>query len=76
MENILIKVKSKADKRLIMNLAQRLGFDSFAVSESEKRMLAKKKFVQLASNMPKIDISDEQINEVVESVRAKRYTNG
>jgi hypothetical protein len=75
-ENILVQVKTKSDSKLIFDIVRKMGFDSFVVSDFDRRMLARKKLVQIASTIKKMNISDEEISEVVESVRSKRYSNG
>ena len=39
----------------------------------EKQKEAMKIFAQMVADSPKIDISDEEIDEIVEEVRSKRY---
>lgn len=39
----------------------------------EKQKVAMKIFEEMVSQSPKIDISDEEINAIVEEVRTKRY---
>jgi hypothetical protein len=74
MENIVIQVKSKSDSKLIFDMVKRMGFDSFVVSDFDKRMLARKKNVQIVSAIPKEDISEEEISNFIETVRFERYS--
>jgi hypothetical protein len=76
MENIVIQVKSKSDRKLISDMVKRMGFDSFVVSDFDKRMLARKKLVQIVSAIPQKDISEEEISNIIETVRSERYSNG
>jgi len=75
MENIVIQVKTKSDRKLIFDIANKMGFDSFVVTDFDKRMLSRKKLIQIASNISKIDLSEEEISKIVESVRSVRYSN-
>ncbi len=56
-------------------MLNKLGIDSVSLEEYEfqKRLDARKKFAELVQNSPKIDITDKEIDAIVEEVRAKRY---
>ncbi len=56
-------------------MLNKLGIDSVSLEEYEfqKRLDARKKFAELVQNSPKIDITDREIDAIVEEVRAKRY---
>jgi hypothetical protein len=75
MENLVININSEEEKKFITELLNKLGIDSISLKDYEfqKRLAARKKFAKLIEESPKIDISDEEIDAIVEEVRAKRY---
>ena len=75
MESLIVNVKTEEEREFIIKLLNRLGIDSISLEEYEfqKRLEARKKFAELVQNSPKIDITDEEIDAIVEEVRAKRY---
>jgi len=75
MESLIINVKTEEEKEFIAQLLNKLGIDSVSLEEYEfqKRLDARKKFAELVQNSPKIDITDREIDAIVEEVRAKRY---
>ena len=75
MESLVINVNSEEEKKFITQLLNKLGIESIALEDYEfqKRLEARKKFAALVKDSPKIDITDEEINAIVEEVRAKRY---
>lgn len=74
MDSIVIQVPSKSDLKLLLELASKMGFKSFALSERETRMLARQK---LAAIVEDADVAEEpsmeEINDIVEQVRTRRY---
>ena len=74
MDSIVIQVPSKSDLKLLLELASKLGFKSFSINERETRLLARQK---LATVIEEVDILEEptmeEINEIVEQVRTRRY---
>ncbi len=75
MESLVINVNTKEEKNFIKQLLDKLGIDNISMEDYEfqKRLDARKKFAELVKNSPKINITDEEINSIVEEVRAKRY---
>ncbi len=75
MESLIINVKTEEEKEFIAQLLSKLGIDSVSLEkyEFQKRLDARKKFAELVQNSPKIDITDKEIDAIVEEVRAKRY---
>ena len=77
MESIVIQVPSKSDLKLLFELASKLGFKSFSVTERETRILARQKLATIAEA---VDSSEEptmeEINDIVEQVRTRRYAQG
>lgn len=77
MESIVIQVPSKSDLKLLLELASKLGFKSFSVTEKETRMLARQKMVAIVEG---VETSEEptmeEINDIVEQVRTRRYAQG
>ncbi|MCU0347800.1 MAG: hypothetical protein MUC59_12740 [Saprospiraceae bacterium] len=75
MPSILIQVPSKSDPKLLLELAGKLEFKSFALSERETRILARQKLAAITED---VDVAEapsmEEINEIVEQVRTCRYT--
>lgn len=75
MESLIINISSEEEKKFITQLLNKLGINNISMEDYEfqKRMEARKKLAELLKNSPKIDITDEEINTIVEEVRAKRY---
>lgn len=75
MESLIININSEEEKKLITQLLNKLGIESISMEnyEFQKRLEARKKFAALVETSPKIDITDEEIDAIVEEVRAKRY---
>ncbi len=75
MESLVINVNTEEEKNFIKQLLDKLGIDNISMEDYEfqKRLDARKKFAELVKNSPKINITDEEINSIVEEVRAKRY---
>ena len=75
MESLVININSDEEKKFITQLLNKLGIDSISLEDYElqKRLGARKKLAELVEDSPKIDISDEEIDAIVEEVRAKRY---
>ncbi len=75
MESLVINISSEEEKKFITQLLNKLGVESISIEDYEfqKRLEARKKFAKLVEESPKIDISDEEIDAIVEEVRAKRY---
>ena len=75
MESLIVSVKTEEEKEFITQLLNRLGIDNISLEEYEfqKRLQARKKLAQLIESSPKIDITEDEIDAIVEEVRAKRY---
>jgi hypothetical protein len=75
MESLIINIKTAEEKEFITQLLRKLGINSISLKEYEfqKRLDARKKFAELVPNSQKINITDEEIDAIVEEVRAKRY---
>ncbi len=75
MNKIIVEAKTKEEFEFISQLFNKLGLESQSLDEYEfqKRLEARKQLAELLSTSPKIDISDEEIDAIVEEVRAKRY---
>jgi len=75
MESLIVNLKNEEEKEFITQLLNRLGVDNISLQEYEfqKRLEARKRFAEFVQNSPKIDITDEEIDAIVEEVRAKRY---
>ena len=73
MENVIIKVKTKSDSKFLSELAKKLGFDSFVLSDFDKRYLARKKLTELTDTINESSISENEITEIVKRVRSSRY---
>ena len=77
MESIVIQVPSKSDLKLLLELASKLGFKSFSVTEKETRMLARQKMVAIVEGVETSqEPTMEEINDIVEQVRTRRYAQG
>jgi DNA-binding transcriptional regulator YhcF (GntR family) len=75
MENIIVQPKNKSELEVISNYLKQneISFISEEEYEFQKRIKARKEFARLVKESPKIDITDEEIDAIVEEVRAKRY---
>jgi NADPH:quinone reductase-like Zn-dependent oxidoreductase len=73
MENILISIENKRDADFLIQLAKKLGFNPLVVSDSEKRLLARKKLVQLSEEIEKSIVSEPEIQYEINKVRRKGY---
>lgn len=72
MENILITTQRNSDADFLLNLVRKLGFDALIISDDKKRLLARKKLIQLSDAIEKSDVSDAEIQEEISRIRAKR----
>jgi len=75
MNKIIVEARNEEELEFISQLFNKLGIESQSLDEYEfqKRLEARKQFAELLNTSPKIDISDEEIDAIVEEVRAKRY---
>ena len=73
MENIVISIGNKSEADFFIQLAQKLGFNPLLVSDDKKRLLARKKLIQLSSAVAKNNISEEEIIKEIIRLRQKRY---
>lgn len=76
MGNLIVTIKNPADFQLLSALLQRLGLESYAVSEPERRWLARRRLVEGVDQIPPGDnISEEEIQAEVEAVRLARHSS-
>lgn len=73
MKSIIITVQNASELKLLEELARKMGFAAFELAEKDKRLLARRKFVELSSQFSKIDLTEEEILQEVKEVRAARY---
>lgn len=75
MNKIIVELQNEDElESLEKYLTQRgIIFKTEDEYEIEKQKVAMKIFEEMVSQSPKIDISDEEINAIVEEVRTKRY---
>ncbi|HYV92965.1 MAG TPA: hypothetical protein VE978_14340 [Chitinophagales bacterium] len=73
METIVVRVPSKKDRNFILELLSRLGYSGVTTSDSQTD--ARNKLASLIRKSKSANISMDDISEVVERVRAKRYGN-
>ena len=73
MENIVISIGNKPEADFFVQLARKLGFSPLLVSDDKKRLLARKKLVQLADAIDKVEMSAEEIQKEIDLVRQERY---
>jgi hypothetical protein len=69
MESLVITANSKSDLEILQTVARRLGMTTFELSEQDKRLYARRKMNELAGKTPKVDVSEEEILQIVEEVR-------
>ena len=72
MENIVIRVDDKKKADFLLQLVKKLGFETLLISDKERRMLARKKLIQIDDNFEKNMVSEDEIQYEVEKVRKKR----
>ena len=75
MEKIIVEPDDAIQKKSLEEFLQQKGI-KFKTEEEyrlEKQKEAMKIFARMVADSPKIDISDNEIDEIVEEVRAKRY---
>lgn len=75
MEKIIVEPDDVMQKKSLEEFLHQQGI-KFKTEEEyrlEKQKEAMKIFAQMVADSPKIDISDEEIDEIVEEVRSKRY---
>ncbi len=75
MEKIIVEPDDAMQKKSLEEFLQQRGI-KFKTEEEyrlEKQKEAMKIFAQMVADSPKIDITDEEIDEIVEEVRSKRY---
>lgn len=74
MDTLVIKIPSKADLNWLLELTHKLGFQAYALSERESRLLARQK---LAAIIEQVENQEEpsmaEINDIVQQVRTRRY---
>lgn len=72
MENILISTNKSSDADFLINLIRKLGFNALLVSDDKKRLLARKKLIQLSETVKKSDVSGEEIQKEIDRIRSSR----
>lgn len=75
MEKIIVEPDNAVQKKSLEEFLHQQGikFKTEEEYRSEKQKKAMKIFARMVADSPKIDISDEDIDEIVEEVRSKRY---
>jgi len=75
MEKIIAEPNDAMQKKSLEDFLLQKGIKFKTEDEYrlEKQKKAMKIFAQMVADSPKIDISDEEIDEIVEEVRLKRY---
>ena len=75
MEKIIVEPDDAMQKKSLEEFLRQQGIKFKTEDEYrlEKQKEAMKIFAQMVADSPKIDISDEEIDEIVEEVRSKRY---
>lgn len=70
----MVTVKTKSESKLIKEIAKKMGYASFSLSEAQKRMIARLKMSQLSDGQTQVKtLSIDEIQNEVDSVRAQRY---
>ena len=75
MSKLIINTTDDAQLNDVKELLTKNGI-SFQTEEdyrSEQEMKARKELVSLAESLPKYDITDEEIQSIVEEVRSEQY---
>lgn len=71
MQSLVITGNSKSDLEILRAVARKLGLATFELSEQDKRLFARRKMNELAGKTPKVNISEEEILQIVKEVRAE-----
>ena len=73
MESLVVTANSKSELEILQAVIRKLGLTTFELSERDKRLYARRKMNELAGKTPKVDISEEEILQMVEEARAEYY---
>jgi hypothetical protein len=75
MSRIIVEPQNENELRSLSDYLNRkcISFKTEEEYEFERRKEAMKRFGEMVAASPKIDISDKEIDTIVEEVRAKRY---
>lgn len=73
MESMVVAAGSKSALEILQIIARRLGLATFELSERDRRLFARRKMVELAQQFPSVDISEAEILQIVEEVRAEYH---
>lgn len=70
---VLIEANRKEDIFVFEALALRLGLRFLKLTDREQRLFSRQKLVKITELSNENNIPDSVINDVIESIRAKRY---
>ncbi len=75
MNKIIVDPKDENEMQSLTKFLKSTGINSMTEEEYEfqKRLEARKNFIEMSKTLPRIDITDEEIDAIVEEVRAQRY---
>lgn len=73
MSSIVITVQTASELKLLEEMAKKMGFVAFELSEKDKRLFARRKLSEIRAKFSQLDISEEEILNEVEEVRTARY---
>lgn len=73
MSSIVITVQTTSELKLLEEMAKKMGFVAFELSEKDKRLFARRKLSEISAKFSQLDISEEEILNEVEEVRTARY---
>jgi hypothetical protein len=74
MESVVVNVRTKSEGKLIKEIAKKMGYSSFLLNNTERKMVARLKLTSLDNKFPTIpEISLSEIQKEVDIVRAERY---
>lgn len=74
MQTVVIQVSSKSDIQLLLEIAKKMGFKSWAVSDRENRLLARQKMAEIIEDLnTQEEPTMEEISSIVEEIRSRRY---
>ncbi len=75
MSRIIVEPKNEDELKFLSAYLNKNGIHFITEEEFdfEKQMEARRKLVELSETFPKIDITDDEIDAIVEKVRAERY---
>jgi hypothetical protein len=74
MKSSYININNKQEADFLTQLLKRPGLDLLPIFDDDKRLIARKKLIQISNRIKKSDVSEKDIQYEIDKVRRKRYT--